>query len=124
MSTTAQISCPRERHECGGGGAQAKGEVKKLTMKLQNRDLEPQPGRTLMESFEAGVNQARTHGLHRSHRRFGEVSGLLPEGGACLRCPPRLTRTGVQPCLTISSPCTRMEASFIPRRTALRAPNC
>jgi len=33
--------------------------VKQLTTKLQSRDLEPQPGRTLMESFEAGVNQVR-----------------------------------------------------------------
>ena len=40
-------------------GAQAKQEVKQLTTKLQSRDLEPQPGRTLMESFEAGVNQVR-----------------------------------------------------------------
>ena len=68
-------------------------------MKLQNRDLEPQPGRTLMESFEAGVNQARTHGLHRSHKRFGEVSGLLPEHAhEFLR---GLHETGVQPCLTV-----------------------
>ena len=38
---------------------QAKSEVKQLTSKLQNREMEPQPGRTLMESFEAGVNQVR-----------------------------------------------------------------
>ncbi|KAK9843436.1 hypothetical protein WJX81_002541 [Elliptochloris bilobata] len=37
--------------------SKAKDEVKQLTQKLQNRELEPQPGRTLMESFEAGVNQ-------------------------------------------------------------------
>ena len=36
---------------------QAKGEVKKLTEKLQNHDLEAQPGRTMMESFENQVNQ-------------------------------------------------------------------
>lgn len=36
---------------------QAKGRVKKLTEKLQNHDLESQPGRTLMESFESQVNQ-------------------------------------------------------------------
>ena len=39
---------------------QAKSEVKQLTSKLQNREMEPQPGRTLMESFEAGVNQVRS----------------------------------------------------------------
>lgn len=34
---------------------QAKGEVKKLTEKLQNHELEAQPGRTMMESFENQV---------------------------------------------------------------------
>jgi DNA-directed RNA polymerase II subunit RPB1 len=32
--------------------------VKKLTEKLQNRDLETRPGRTMLETFEDEVNQA------------------------------------------------------------------
>ena len=39
---------------------QAKGEVKKLTEKLQvlqARDLEAQPGMTMLETFENNVNQ-------------------------------------------------------------------
>ena len=36
---------------------QAKGEVKKLIEKAQSNDLEAQPGRTIMESFENQVNQ-------------------------------------------------------------------
>lgn len=36
---------------------QAKDKVKSLTEKLQNRDLESQPGLTMMESFESQVNQ-------------------------------------------------------------------
>ena len=35
----------------------AEDEVKKLTQKLQTRELEAQPGRTMMESFENQVNQ-------------------------------------------------------------------
>ncbi|XVE87489.1 hypothetical protein DITRI_Ditri18aG0121500 [Diplodiscus trichospermus] len=35
----------------------AKEEVKKLIVKAQNKDLEPEPGRTMMESFENKVNQ-------------------------------------------------------------------
>ena len=46
--------------ERASAGLQAKSEVKQLTSKLQNREMEPQPGRTLMESFEAGVNQVRS----------------------------------------------------------------
>ncbi len=38
--------------------AQAKETVKKLTEKLQNRDLETRPGRTMLETFEDEVNQA------------------------------------------------------------------
>jgi DNA-directed RNA polymerase II subunit RPB1 len=37
--------------------AAAEDEVKKLTQKLQSRELEAQPGRTMMESFENQVNQ-------------------------------------------------------------------
>ena len=37
--------------------AGAEDEVKKLTQKLQTRELEAQPGRTMMESFENQVNQ-------------------------------------------------------------------
>ena len=37
---------------------QAKETVKKLTEKLQNRDLETRPGRTMLETFEDEVNQA------------------------------------------------------------------
>lgn len=36
--------------------AQAKVDVKALTAKLQNRELEAQPGRTLVETFENEVN--------------------------------------------------------------------
>lgn len=36
---------------------QAKEEVKKLIEKAQSNDLEAQPGRTIMESFENQVNQ-------------------------------------------------------------------
>jgi hypothetical protein len=36
---------------------QAKEKVKSLTEKLQNRDLDPRPGMTMMESFEQQVNQ-------------------------------------------------------------------
>lgn len=36
---------------------QAKGEVKKLTEKLQARELEAQPGMTMLETFESNVNQ-------------------------------------------------------------------
>lgn len=32
--------------------------MKKLTEKLQNRDLETRPGRTMLETFEDEVNQA------------------------------------------------------------------
>lgn len=88
-------------------------------MKLQNRDLEPQPGRTLMESFEAGVNQARTHGLHRSHRRFGGVSGLLPEGGSVLTMSSEDNMNGCAALLDNLSPLARMEAPFIPLPTEL-----
>ena len=35
----------------------AKEDVKKLIVKAQNKDLEPEPGRTMMESFENKVNQ-------------------------------------------------------------------
>ena len=35
--------------------AQAKGKCKKLQEKLQSNDLESQPGRTLIESFETQV---------------------------------------------------------------------
>ncbi|CAI0551808.1 unnamed protein product [Linum tenue] len=35
----------------------AKTEVKELIRKAQNKDLEPEPGRTMMESFENKVNQ-------------------------------------------------------------------
>ena len=41
------------------GGGQAKDEVKKLIAKAQANELEAQPGRTIMESFE---NQARRPG--------------------------------------------------------------
>ena len=37
-------------------GVQAKLDVKTLTEKLQKRDLEAQPGRTMVESFENEVN--------------------------------------------------------------------
>ena len=37
---------------------QAKEAVKKLTEKLQSRDLETRPGRTMLETFEDEVNQA------------------------------------------------------------------
>eukprot|EP00850_Spirogloea_muscicola_P018640 SM000173S03009 [mRNA] locus=s173:142606:150701:- [translate_table: standard] len=37
--------------------ARAKGEVKELIKKAQDRELEAQPGRTMMESFENRVNQ-------------------------------------------------------------------
>ena len=36
---------------------QAKQEVKKLTEKLQARELEAQPGMTMLETFESNVNQ-------------------------------------------------------------------
>ena len=39
-----------------GGWVQAKLDVKTLTEKLQKRDLEAQPGRTMVESFENEVN--------------------------------------------------------------------
>ena len=35
----------------------AEAEVKRLTQKLQARELEAQPGRSMMESFENQVNQ-------------------------------------------------------------------
>lgn len=37
--------------------SKAKEEVKNLIVKAQNKDLEPEPGRTMMESFENKVNQ-------------------------------------------------------------------
>ena len=46
------------RRHGAGCASQAKGKVKKLTEKLQNHDLESQPGRTLMESFESQVRAA------------------------------------------------------------------
>ena len=36
---------------------QAQQEVKKLTGKLQNKELEAQPGMTMLETFESNVNQ-------------------------------------------------------------------
>lgn len=38
----------------------AKNEVKELIRKAQAKDLEAEPGRTMMESFENKVNQVRT----------------------------------------------------------------
>lgn len=37
--------------------SKAKDDVKQLIVKAQNKDLEPEPGRTMMESFENKVNQ-------------------------------------------------------------------
>ncbi|KAL4361846.1 hypothetical protein GQ457_04G021960 [Hibiscus cannabinus] len=37
--------------------SKAKEDVKQLIVKAQNKDLEPEPGRTMMESFENKVNQ-------------------------------------------------------------------
>ncbi|KAE8693465.1 DNA-directed RNA polymerase II subunit RPB1 [Hibiscus syriacus] len=37
--------------------SKAKEDVKQLIIKAQNKDLEPEPGRTMMESFENKVNQ-------------------------------------------------------------------
>ncbi|WCJ32728.1 DNA-directed RNA polymerase II subunit RPB1 [Euphorbia peplus] len=37
--------------------SKAKNDVKELIKKAQNKDLEPEPGRTMMESFENKVNQ-------------------------------------------------------------------
>ena len=54
-----------------GYALQAKGKVKKLTEKLQNHDLESQPGRTLMESFESQVRAA--HCLPALLQRLGGV---------------------------------------------------
>ena len=36
---------------------QAQQEVKKLTVKLQGKELEAQPGMTMLETFESNVNQ-------------------------------------------------------------------
>jgi len=37
--------------------SQAQQEVKKLTVKLQGKELEAQPGMTMLETFESNVNQ-------------------------------------------------------------------
>ena len=42
---------------CTASCLQAKDEVKKLIEKAQTNELEAQPGRTMMESFENQVNQ-------------------------------------------------------------------
>jgi DNA-directed RNA polymerase II subunit RPB1 len=41
--------------------SKAKNEVKELISKAQSKSLEPEPGRTMMDSFENKVNQVCLH---------------------------------------------------------------
>lgn len=43
--------------------SKAKNEVKELIRAAQDKQLEPEPGRTMMESFENRVNQVRGYTL-------------------------------------------------------------
>ena len=49
------ISCCGQGEHCGWSLLQAKLEVQKLINKAQDGALEAQPGRSIMESFEAQV---------------------------------------------------------------------
>ena len=56
MQASLRVRCQSPRH--GVFAAQAKDKCKKLQEKLQNNDLESQPGRTLIESFETQVRRS------------------------------------------------------------------
>jgi hypothetical protein len=79
------VQLPDSTFHAAHARAQAKAKVKKLTEKLQNHDLESQPGRTLMESFESQVGHFFTSfkvvywGMHRGTgaREFGVASYVL-----------------------------------------------
>ena len=56
---------PWEVEHCGWSLLQAKLEVQKLINKAQDGALEAQPGRSIMESFEAQVSLPKCVQLHR-----------------------------------------------------------